>query len=164
MVCLNFSRARFSSTVVSVSVVSKSSSRISAMISPLFFIRSFCSDSVSDVDRACMFLERLRIFAKVSIIASVVCTACSLFRMVASMYSPRSVKTFGVYLLPPQLEVENFDFKFSDSSSVSITNYNTNSKLGAGVSRKGAKAKRLIQTNSKQGAVVSSKDEKALRV
>ncbi|MCH2392585.1 MAG: hypothetical protein MK238_08640 [Nitrospinales bacterium] len=46
----------------------------------------------------------------------------------------------------------------------SITNYNTNSKLGAGVSRKGAKAQRLIQTNSKQGAVVSSKDEKALRV
>ena len=70
-----------------------------------------------------MFLERLRIFAKVSIIASVVCTACSLFRMVASMYSPRSVKTFGVYLLPPQLEVENFDFKFSDSSSVISSKY-----------------------------------------
>ena len=37
-------------------------------------------------------------------------------------------------------------------------------QLGAGVSRKGAKVKRLIQTNSKQSAVVSSKDEKALRV
>ena len=46
----------------------------------------------------------------------------------------------------------------------SITNYNTNSKLSAGVSLKGAKAKRLIQTNSKQGAVVLSKDEKTLRV
>ena len=123
MVCLNFIRARFSSTVVSAPVVSRSSSRISAMISPLFFIRSFCSDSVYNVDRAYMFLERLRIFAKVSIIASVVCTACSLFRMVASMYSPRSVKTFGVYLLPPQLEVENFDFKFSDSSSVISSRY-----------------------------------------
>ncbi|SVE36760.1 uncharacterized protein METZ01_LOCUS489614 [marine metagenome] len=67
----------------------------------------------------------------------------------------------------------NFLFNFSPLTDISlldhaktesITNYNTNSKLGAGVSRKGPKVKRLFQTNSKQGAVVSSKDEKALRV
>ena len=51
MVCLNLSKARFSSTVVSVPVVSMSSSRISAMISPLFFIKAFCSDSALDVDK-----------------------------------------------------------------------------------------------------------------
>ena len=103
------------------------------------------------------------------------------------------MKAFGSFLFPPQLEVDIFDFKLSHAVELSsmmycygtyhfsflpltdislldhaktesITNYNTNSKLGAGVSRKGTMAQRLIQNNSKQGAVVSSKDEKALRV
>ena len=60
----------------------------------------------------------------------------------------------------PLTDISHLDYAKTES----ITNYNTNSKLGAAVSLKGAKVQRLIQTNSKQGAVVSSKDEKALRV
>ena len=43
IVCLNFKTAKFNSIDVSVSVVFRSSSRISAIISPLFCIRGFCS-------------------------------------------------------------------------------------------------------------------------
>ena len=41
IVCLNFKTAKLSSMDVSVSLVCKSSSRISAIISPLFRIRAF---------------------------------------------------------------------------------------------------------------------------
>ena len=42
--------------------------------------------------------------------ARVVRGACSLFRMVASMYNPRSVKAKGSLVLPPFIEVANCDF------------------------------------------------------
>ena len=42
--------------------------------------------------------------------ARVVRGACSLFRMVASMYNPRSVKAKGSLVLPPFIEVANYDF------------------------------------------------------
>ena len=45
IVCLNFKTAKFNSIDVSVSVVCRSSSRSSAIISPLFRIRAFCLGS-----------------------------------------------------------------------------------------------------------------------
>ena len=42
VVCLNFKTAKFNSIDVSVSVVSRLSSRSSAIISPLLRIRAFC--------------------------------------------------------------------------------------------------------------------------
>jgi len=61
-------------------VVFKSSSNISAMISPLFCIRLCCSDSSLTSERILMFRESSLILAKVSMMAMVVCTACGLFR------------------------------------------------------------------------------------
>ncbi len=113
--CLNFRTAKLSSMVVSVSVVWRSSSRISAMISPLFRIRFCCSFLSSTVASVFMFRESSLIFEKVSMIASVALTACGLLRMVASMYRPFSGKAVGSLTFPPFIEVENFDFNPSHS-------------------------------------------------
>lgn len=57
------------------------------------------------------------IFANVSIIAMVVPIACELFKIVASIYKPRSVNAVGNLTFPPPLgEVEIFDFTGNHSS------------------------------------------------
>ena len=45
--------------------------------------------------------------------------ASSPFNTVINIYIPCSVKAYGLYLLPPQLEVKNFDLKIEYSSSLS---------------------------------------------
>jgi len=71
IVCLNFKTAKLSSMDVSVSLVCKSSSRISAIISPLFRIRACCSRLSLTLERVLMLRDDLRILEKVSIIAKV---------------------------------------------------------------------------------------------
>ena len=46
------------------------------------------------------------------------CVASSPLSTVANIYIPCSVNTYGIFLIPPQLEVTNCDFKFSSSSFV----------------------------------------------
>jgi hypothetical protein len=75
-------------------------------------------------------LQRLWILGNVPIIASVVFTAILLFKMVASMYNPLSVKAFGVHLFPFHLEVDIFDLKFKDSSSVISSKYPSMNQSG----------------------------------
>ena len=82
----NFKTAKFISIDVSVSVVYRSSSRISAMISPLFRIRACSSPLSLTFERALILLDSFRIFKKVSTIAKVAWTAFGLFRIVASTY------------------------------------------------------------------------------
>ena len=69
--CLNFKTAKLSSMDVSVSVVWKSSSSISAMISPLFCIRFFCSLLSVTLERVFIFRDSSLILEKVSMLASV---------------------------------------------------------------------------------------------
>jgi len=49
----------------------------------------------------------------------VACVATGLFSMVASMYSPFSVKAFGTTLVLESFAVENFDRKLASSSWLS---------------------------------------------
>ncbi len=53
----------------------------------------------------------------------VVFVAISLFKIVASMYNPFSVKAFGGLIFPPFIEVENFDFIGSHSLTVNSIRY-----------------------------------------
>ena len=85
MVCLNFSTAKLSSIVVSLSEVCRSLSNNSEIISPLFCIKD-CYFSFSGFEdsslTACVSSLTL---AKVSMMAKVVSLACLLFNMVAIM-------------------------------------------------------------------------------
>ena len=113
--CLNFKTAKLSSIEVSVSVVCRSSSKMLAIISPLFRMRLFCSPLSWMVESSLIFRDSSLILEKVSMMAIVVCVATGLFKMVASMYKPFSVKALGRFTLPPLIEVDNFDFKASHS-------------------------------------------------
>lgn len=113
--CLNFKTAKLSSMDVSVSVVWRSSSSISAMISPLFCIRFCCSLSSLTLERVFIFRDSSLILEKVSMMAKVARTAYWLLRMVANMYKPFSGKALGSLTFPPFIEVENFDFNPSHS-------------------------------------------------
>jgi len=66
------------------------------------------------VDSFLTLRDNSRILTKVSIIAKVVCTASLLFKIVANIYKPFSLKALGVYLVCcPRLlssKVEIFDF------------------------------------------------------
>ena len=93
--CLNFRTAKFSSIEVSVSLVCKSSSKISATSSPLFCMRDFCSALSCVTDNSFILLDSSLIFENVSMIDIVASIACELLSMVAIMYNPFSVNALG---------------------------------------------------------------------
>ena len=120
-VCLSFKTAKLSSIVVSLSLEKSPSSKTSVINSPLLCKKLFFSFSSFIIDNSLIVLDNSRIFEKVSIIAIVVSVACLLFKIVASMYSPFSVKAVGNLTFPPPKggEVANCDFTCSHSSCVS---------------------------------------------
>ena len=71
IVCLNFNTAKFSSIVVSVPLVCKSSSKIPEISSPLFCMSAFCVVLSCTVARSLMLLDYCLIFAKASMIVRV---------------------------------------------------------------------------------------------
>ena len=81
--------------LVSESVSSKSLSKRSDMSSPLLLINGFCFDLSGSCAIWLTMRESSRILANVSTMAMVVSTAFLLFRIVASMYKPFSVKATG---------------------------------------------------------------------
>ena len=116
MVCLNFKTAKLSSIDVSVSLVCKSSSKISAISSPLLCMSDFCCALSCIDDNSLTLLDSSRIFEKVSIIEIVAWVACELLSIVASMYRPFSEKALGF-----TVECLSFSnrWKFSTSSNFS---------------------------------------------
>lgn len=79
----------------SVSVVSVSSTSRSERSSPVRWISPFCLALSGSLCIASIFRVSSRSFVNESIIAMVVCVALGLFIMVASIYSPLSVKALG---------------------------------------------------------------------
>ena len=73
IVCLNFKTAKFNSIDVSVAVVCRSSSRISAIITPLFRIRACCSPLSLTLERVLIW----RVMGDVVVNSSCKCTTNS---------------------------------------------------------------------------------------
>ncbi len=116
-VCLIFPIKKFSSNVDSVSEVSKSDITISDSTLPKCCIFDVCLSGLVSLCKSTSSRFRLLTYVKVSIMANVTFNALLLFRIVASIYNPFSVKTFGsILLLEETFVVENFDRKISDSS------------------------------------------------
>ena len=114
-VCFTFKTEKLNSTVVSVPMVWKSSLSMSEIRSPLVRIIDFCCSLSVSSDIPAMVWESSRTLANVSTMAMVVSVATGDLRIVAIMYSPRSLNAFGGYFkLSPRFwlfKVEIFDLE-----------------------------------------------------